>query len=193
MKKGRLFLICAAWATAFLGSAAAAAPARQFSADMVMQGSQGALQAKLYVGDQKTRMEMPQAVTILRLDRNMSYILMPDQRMYMENPLDMSLVAQTSANMPGETERKPLGKESVNGVSADKFQVTYNEPGKAPQSMYQWMGPNDIPVKRASLDGSWSVEYRNIQVGPQPNALFEPPADYEKFAMPSMADFQNMR
>ena len=43
------------------------------------------------------RMEMPQAVTILRLDRNMSYILMPDQRMYMENPLDMSLVAQTSA------------------------------------------------------------------------------------------------
>ncbi len=193
MKKIRLFLACAAWVAVFLGSVAAAPAQKQFSADMLMQGSQGAMQSKLYVGDQKTRMEMPQAVTILRLDRGLSYMLMPEQRMYMEHPLDMSLVTQTSTNMPGETERKPLGKESVNGVSADKFQVTYNEPGKAPQSMHQWIGPNDIPIKMASLDGSWSVEYSNIQVGPQPNALFEPPADYEKFAMPNMADIQNMR
>ena len=169
-----------------------AAGQQQFSADMVMQGPQGAIQAKIYIGNGKTRMEMPQAVTILRLDRNVSYMLMPAQRMYMEHPLDATMVAQTSANMPGELERKPLGKESVNGVSADKFQVAYTAAGRT-QSVYQWIGPQGIPTKMAAVDGSWSVEYRNVQVGSQPDSLFEPPADYQKFAMPNMADLEKIR
>lgn len=194
MKRRKKFYVFTAWAVlSAAGVAHAAAEPKQFSADMVMQGPQGVIQAKLYVGDRKTRMEMPQAITILRLDRSLSYILMPSQHMYMEHPLDMNMVAQTSTSMPGETERKSLGKESVNGVPAEKFQVTFSQAGQAPQTVYQWTGPNGIPVKIASVDGSWSVEYCNIQAASQPDSLFEPPADYQKFAMPNMADYANMQ
>ncbi len=36
----------------------------------------------------------------------------------------------------------------------------------------------------AAEDGKFTIVWKNFQSGPQDPALFEPPADYQKIAMP---------
>lgn len=42
----------------------------------------------------------------------------------------------------------------------------------------------NFPVKTAAVDGSWTQEYRNIKMGPQPNSLFEVPSGCKKLQAP---------
>ena len=46
--------------------------------------------------------------------------------------------------------------------------------------------PAVAPVKTAAADGSWTVEYKNIDRGSQADSLFEVPAGFQKTAMPGM-------
>ena len=156
-----------------------------FSADMVSQGGGQSIRGKIYITQNKMRMEMAQATMIMRHDRHVSWTLMPNQRMYMEQPMDPTMVAQFGAMSPGETERVSLGTETVGGQPAEKFRVTYTVGGMT-QTAFQWMGRQGIPLKVAATDGAWSVEYRNVRVGPQPDSLFEIPPGYQKFSVPSM-------
>ena len=166
---------------------AGAAPAQEFSADMVSRGEEQTVNARIYVAPQKVRMEMPESVMIIRRDKNLSWMLMPSEKMYMEHPVDMSSAPKVAKNFDNETERVAMGTEPVDGTPADKFKVTYTEKGKN-VSVYQWLRDGAIPVKIEALDGTWSMEYKNLKTGPQPADLFEPPADYQKFAMPGMGD-----
>ena len=43
-------------------------------------------------------------------------------------------------------------------------------------------------VKTIAENGSWQVEYKNINIGTQPDSLFEVPSDYSKFSLPSVQD-----
>ena len=53
--------------------------------------------------------------------------------------------------------------------------------------MYQWIATDiNFPVKTASVDGSWTTEYKNIKMGGQPDDLFEVPDGYQKSTMPNM-------
>ncbi len=161
--------------------------ATNFSAEMVMKAEGQIMQGKLYVSNSKSRMETQVGVIIARPDKNVSLILMPEQKMYMEQPIDLKRVPKTSKELPGETERTLIGTEAVEGKTAKKFKITYTENGRQ-ESLYQWLADGvPVPVKMETLDGSWSMEYRNINVGFQPDSLFEPPANYQKFAVPNMA------
>lgn len=157
-----------------------------FSADTVMNAGGQVMQGRIYVSGQKSRMETAVSVVIVRPDLNLIWMVMPEQKMYMEQPLDPERVPLTSREMPGETSRVIMGMESVDGVQAEKAQITYNHNGQS-NSMYQWNAPGiPIPVKMSALDGSWSTEYRNIQVGAQPAVIFEPPQTYQKMQMPDI-------
>ncbi len=158
---------------------------QDFSADMVSTANGQSFQGKIYVSQEKTRMDMPQNAVITRFDKNVTWMIVHEQRMYMEQPLDPTMRAKVSKEMPGEVERVALGPETVEGKPAQKFKITYTENRKQTQ-IYQWVGEADIPVKIEAVDGSWSVEYRNLEAGPQPDSLFEVPDGYEKFAMPAM-------
>jgi hypothetical protein len=183
MKKLTFFLLSAAILVA--ASARASAGSSQFSADMTSTTQGQTIAAKIYVGDKKTRVEMPQATMIMRLDRGVSIIVMAEQGMYMEQPIDPAMAAQTSRELPGEMERKSLGKEKVNGRDAEKFLVIFSQNGRT-DSVHQWVASEGFPVRTAALDGTWSADFKNIQAGPQPDSLFEPPAGYQKFEMPNM-------
>ncbi len=163
------------------------ASAQEFSADMASRIGKEVVNAKIYVAQDKIRMEMPESIMIIRMDKNMSWILMPSEKMYMEHPIDMASAPKVSKNFDGETERVPMGSEDVDGQPAEKFQVSYTENGKK-SSVYQWLRGSEIPVKVEAVDGSWSMEYKNLNIAPQPAALFEPPEGYTKFAMPSMEE-----
>lgn len=167
--------------------------ALDFSADMVNTSKGGVFKGKIFMAKDKSRMETDDAVTITRLDKKVVWILMPKDKMYMEQPFDPAQAAATKAStgkMDNEIERKLLGKEKIDGRMAEKFQVVYQQDGKK-ESVYQWIVPDiKIPVKLAAADNSWTMEYKNIKTSKQPDSLFEVPAGYEKFAMPkpSMKD-----
>ena len=167
--------------------AAVGAGAQEFSADMVSREGKQTVNARIYVTPQKVRMEMSESVMIIRRDKNISWMLMPADKMYMEHPVDMSSSPKVSKNFDGEIERVAMGTEAVDGQPAEKVKVTYTEKGKN-VSVYQWLRGGQIPIKVEAVDGSWSMEYKNLKVGPQPVDLFEPPADYEKFAMPGLGE-----
>ncbi len=162
--------------------------ALDFSADMVSTGEGRSFVGKIFVSNDKIRMEMMGTTTITRMDKKVAWMIMPEQKVYMEQPFDPEKVAGATEKMPGEVERDLIGEDSVNGKAASKYRVIYtSNVGKS--TVFQWIDKvSGIPVKTVSEDGSWAVEYRNLNVGAQDASLFEIPTGYKKFAMPKMDD-----
>lgn len=159
-----------------------------FSAEMVFKSQKIVYEGKIYVSNKKSRMENPKIINIARPDLNVAWTLLPKQKMYIEITFGVASFPKTYYQLPGEIERIEMGVETVDGKQAKKFEVTYTEGGRQ-DSIYQWMADGiPIPLKMESLDDSWSVEYRNVHVGPQPDAIFEVPPDYQKMAMTNQND-----
>lgn len=169
--------------------------AGDFSADMVSTSPEGSFIGKIYVSGEKSRMETVGAITISRMDKKIAWILMPTEKMYMEQALDARSAIGAQEKIDGEIERIAEGRETVNGRATTKYRVTYEAQGKR-EMVFQWIdGAEQVPVKTAAVDGSWSMEFKNMQAGPQDQALFEIPAGYQKmsFSMPSMEDMMSGR
>lgn len=172
---------------------AGAAKAADFSADVVSKSGGAVFQGKMYSSGEKTRMEAGPAVTITRTDRKAVYVLMPQQKMYMEQPFDPNKMVGSSDRVPGEENREPLGEETVNGVQAQKYRITYAVNGQK-NVVHQWLAKdNNVPVRTAAEDGSWSMDLKNINTGPVSPDLFDIPAGYQKLPMgiPGMGGIGN--
>jgi len=158
--------------------------AEDFSADMISTNQGMVFKGKIFSGQDKIRMEVPGSITIVRMDRQVMWLLMPKEKMYMEQPVDPTKAAATSDKVSGEIERKLVGKESIDGRMTDKYQIVYNQNGKK-QTLFQWFTAGlSVPIKTAAADNSWVTEYKNIKTDRQPDALFEVPADYQKLSNP---------
>jgi len=166
--------------------------AADFSADIVNTAGGRTTQGKIYMAGNKIRMETAEGVTITRMDKKVVWILMPGERMYMEQAFDQSKAPQTSESVTGEVERKKVGQETIEGKKADKYEIVYMADNKK-ETMYQWVLPEiKMPVKMVVPGkNGWSMEYKNLKMGKQPDSLFEVPAGYEKFAM-QMPSMKNM-
>ncbi len=163
----------------------AVATAVDFSADVIHQGKGYTGQSKIYAQGNKIRME-PKGqgqYSIVRGDLNKTWVVMPDQKMYMESKYDPSQVP-SQEKVRGEMSRKLVGSETIDGHPTKKYEVTYKDGDKVMKS-YQWMATDiNFPIKTAAIDGSWSMEYRNIRMGSPPDSLFEIPKGYGKMDMP---------
>jgi len=155
---------------------------QEFSADMVSRSGRQTVQAKFYVSGDKMRTEMPGNVVIMRLDKNLTWIIMLKQRIYMEQALKPKDLPKTSKELGGEIKRVSLGIETVDGKPAEKFKVIYVE-NSTRLTVYQWLRDSKFPVKIEAENGSWSIEYKNLSVGPQSADLFELPPGFQKLSM----------
>ncbi|MDD5255089.1 MAG: hypothetical protein PHR11_03440 [Candidatus Omnitrophica bacterium] len=163
--------------------------AEEFSAEVVNIAQDQRFEGKVFVGAEKMRMETPEAITITRMDQKKIWVLMPQQRMYLEQSFSTASLVGTSDKLPGETERTLIGEETIGGRAAKKFRIGYRQDAKE-ETVFQWYVPDfSIPVKIAAGDGSWVMEYRNIRMGKQPESLFEVPAGYKKFS----SDFSSLQ
>ncbi|MCG2813562.1 MAG: DUF4412 domain-containing protein, partial [Thermodesulfovibrionales bacterium] len=118
------------------------------------------------------------------------WMLMPEQKMYMEQPLKPENVPASTDKMPGEVERKHLGTETVDGKKTEKYRIVYTA-GSKRDAIFQWVDTDSgFPIKTAAEDGSWTTEYKNLKVAKQPDILFEIPAEYQKmsFGIPSIPE-----
>lgn len=161
-----------------------AVPAADFSAEVVNISQGKTVRAKIYVQAEKIRMEMPgvEDHTIVRSDRQVVWVVIPEDKTYVELPSPPAPGTGAKAKMKGEINRTYLGSETVNGFAAEKYEVHYRDQEKVHKA-YQWIAADlDYPIKISALDGSWSTEYRNIQMGAQPESLFEIPPGFARVA-----------
>jgi hypothetical protein len=189
MKRVLLMLLLAGLAVMILATAGLAA--QEFSADMVSTTKAGTVTGKIYVSQDKTRVEMSKSISISRIDKKVVWVLMPEQKMYSENQLKPEQMASaTPDKMPGEVERTLIGPEKLDGKNVLKYKITYTE-SKKKVVIWQWiLADTSFPVKTASEDGSWTTEFKNLKTGKQPESLFEIPEGYQLMSMGNM--FKNM-
>jgi len=167
----------------------AVAKAQEMSATIVNNAGGRSATSKFYMKNDKVRMETEMGggmYTIVRKDLKKVWMVMPPSKSYMEIEESKEAQKLPEEKVKGEVSRKEVGKEVIDGHPTIKYEVTAKVEDKV-TTTYQWMATDiNFPVKMAAVDGSWSVEYKDIKIGGQPDSLFELPEGYKKTAMPAM-------
>ncbi len=156
------------------------------------------MNGKFYFGGEKVRMDMAarghESIMITDLPKKVTYMLMPQQHMYMEMSHNSPMMGRQQrpefkpydasnpcANEEGVTCKK-VGSETVNGRACDKWEFSKN--GALERTV--WIDKaNHIPIKTVTSDGS-IFEFKNVKEGPQAASLFEIPSGYQKMDMGGM-------
>jgi hypothetical protein len=183
--------------------------AQEFSADVISRTADGKVsRSKLYQTPDKERFDstvelgVGKAIeTHMIIDRRgkLIYLIEPQQKTILVNHvLQLASNAAASGSNTNPCEElmkmvnptvvkqqfvcKQVGHESVNGRSAEKWQMESAGLGNGP--VFLWVDSQvKTAVKWTLADGS-SGELQNIKVGPQPASLFELPADYRRQDLP---------
>lgn len=172
--------------------------AAEFSADMINTSPMGKIEGKMFFKEGNFRQEMmmggQKQITIFRKDKNVVWVLMPAQMMYMEmqagSQQNMAPVDPDEIDKLGEKEY--LGKEKVNGYMCSKYRYTFHD--KSSGTAIYWISNKfNFPIKMQTqgTSGSMSMEYRNIQEKTVPASLFNIPGGFQKMSMPMMPGMQN--
>lgn len=185
-----LLLIIAAFAAAVAvsgcsGSAPEPGADVQFKATLVIGGPEGSDEYLVNFTRDRQRVELVPggATVILRLDRGVTWTLMRDSRLFLERPIEPGnknpLVYQPD-EMDGY---EKLGEETVDGHPVIKERFVMKNAGDEPKEVYRWFA-TDVgwPLKAQAVDGSWALEYRDVEVMPQDPGLFEVPEGYSSIA-----------
>jgi outer membrane lipoprotein-sorting protein len=162
------------------------ARAVELSADMVTKDGEQKQSGKLYVKGNKYRIETNggSEYAIIRHDKNKSWIVIPEQKAYIEMPFDPKKKPAIEDRQSPEENRKFLGSETINGHLSKKYEVTARE-GEPGDSFYEWIATDiNFPIKTMAVNGNWSIEYSNIKTS-VPDSFFEIPEAYEKITMSS--------
>ena len=162
--------------------------AQEFSAETLAFDPAGKpLSGMLYVGHGKVRVDSPEGTIVLMdLGAKTARVYDPRYKVYLERP-DRMTSLMLAANDPcqKESDRKSamdatcrvVGQETVNGRTTNKTEVTMTSGGQT-QTLHLWFDPKLHILVRYAMNGKIMSELRNIQEGPQPASLFEPPAGY---------------
>jgi Zn-dependent protease with chaperone function/outer membrane lipoprotein-sorting protein len=163
-----------------------------FSADMVTTHGKRTMRAKLYARPQAFRMEMQeqgtQVIMIMRFDRQVVWMLMPPERMVMEQPLQpVKDFTQAAMEPDAQVDREFLGVETAGPYLCRKYRVRVTHRGESYTGL-QWSADelNGFVVKMMDEKSGATVEYQNINLGAPDASLFEIPPGYSKMTMPGL-------
>ncbi|MGB6076464.1 MAG: DUF4412 domain-containing protein [Candidatus Acidiferrales bacterium] len=178
---------------------------RPFAATMVMTMKGRVSQMRYFATPGALRMEMTdtsgnggQMIMIMRTDCRLMWTVMPEQQMYMEINLanfkrggSASAGSQNIANaarMPdAKIDRQNLGSEQVGQYMCDKYRITVTtDKGTYVGTVWSARQLKGFPVKWLDDKTGMTMEFRDIDLGPQNPTLFMPPAGYRKMTMPGM-------
>ncbi len=170
-----------------------AEPKVEYSADQVA-GSEGkTVKSKVYHAPGRQRMDMEEGggkqFFIMRADRKLFWIVMPEQKMYMERSLEEGKKERRDLTDCSFTQ-KAAGKETVNGVDAAKSEIEVSCPDKSEYSGTMWTSKEGIMVKMDAVakgkgsKGRFRMELKNLKIGKQDPKLFEVPPGYQLMRMP---------
>jgi len=170
-----------------------AARAESYAITQVSRGPGGGQEAvtKWFVTPKKSRTEMvpdgsdpaSYVVVITRRDKGLSWTLFPARKAYIERTLDEGELRRFGERYKADLEVEDLGTAQVLGYDCEKQRVrgstvVGSRTVTSEQTVWQ-CGAFDIPLRIDGEDGS-RTRTTEIEVGPQPNGLFEVPRGYRK-------------
>ncbi len=136
----------------------------------------------------ETEMGGEQSVIIMRGDRELMWTVMPAQRMVMEfSILDAATQLAGIPELPEEKQwdsAQSVGRETVNGVATTRW-VVRSAAAEDRSEGTLWVSDEGILMRMDMHEGRGRtrMELSDLRVGPQSSSLFEPPADYQRFAV----------
>lgn len=148
--------------------------------------------SKVISKDGKQRIEQnangKKSVTIVRPDKKLVWMLMPEQNMFMEMPLDVKNqdIFSNMQDSKVKTDKEFLSNETVENHPAKKYHVTTSRDGKKESSGFIWEASdlNNFPVKYQNEDKTATMVWKNINFDPVHDSIFEIPSGYKKMEMP---------
>jgi hypothetical protein len=129
-------------------------------------------------------------ISILRGDVNKRYILTVSSKTYIEAPLTPGMLEPITASGKKMGIQEKVGTEEVNGELCDKYRLG-SDTGKTPQTRqpgpvdsgrprgFIWVGQSTHMIVKSD-NSNYTVEWKNIKLGPPDASVFEVPADYKK-------------
>lgn len=159
--------------------------AAEFTADTRIIGSGRSAENRLFYADDRWRIEehLPKneyRVTIFRADHKKLFVLWPDKKRYLVQPLPEKEFQIIATRKPGtEVERTVLGQEEISSYPVTKHLVIYDVQGRTVKSIEWFSKKLGVVIKSEAEDQSWSTEMTNITEGRLDPKLFEVPADFE--------------
>lgn len=162
--------------------------AAEFSAQVVTRFQGEETRGKVYVKGNRIRQEFPSGggtkIIIYNADTKLAWMVMPERQMYLEMPITEEITRSLMHAAKDQAQMKPLGSETVNGYSTNKYETAFRLNGGELRH-HIWIAKRlGLIIKVDSLDKTFSREYREIKEGEVPEALFAPPADYQKMRLP---------
>jgi hypothetical protein len=170
MKRGILVFLGTAF---FLFSVIAGAYAVEITADMVSKEGKITRNGKIYMKASKVSAERGSTpmYTIVRGDKGLFWQINNAEKTYIEAKLTPEMKPLLEEKFAGETGRKQVGTETINGYAAKKYEVTIPK-GKKTETVTHWYSAEyAFTVKVAG--SNWSTEYKNIKKGGVADSLFE--------------------
>ena len=170
MKRGMIVFLSTVF---FLLSVIASTYAIELTADRVSKEGKVTRNGKIYVKESKVRIEKGSTplYTIVRGDKGLFWQINNAEKTYIEAKLTPDMKPMIEEKFAGETVRKQVGTETVNGYSAKKYEVTVTR-GKKAETITQWYSPEYAFTVKVT-GGNWSTEYKNIKKGGVADSLFE--------------------
>jgi len=155
--------------------------AADLTADIVTKSGKRTTPGKIAVKGDKFRIDTAYTpiFNIGRGDKGVFWEINGAEKTYGEAKMTPALKPRIDEKLPGEISRKALGQETIDGYNAKKSEVTVKEGNKTVVYFQWWAADLGFPVKLASTDGTWSVEYKNIKKGAA-DSLFELPPGTNK-------------
>jgi outer membrane lipoprotein-sorting protein len=168
------------------------APTVEYSADSTLDAAGMKMRTRVYYSPGKQRREVTsdgqQQVMILRVDKSISWMLMPDSRQYMDMPLSTGM--ESSGAVEGyEVQRTAAGKERVNGLDTTRYKAVLETPAGIRLEGFIWVTEQGLLVKLdanatgSEVSGRMRMDVTNVRFGPQDPRLFEIPAGYTKYQL----------
>lgn len=165
--------------------------AAEFSAHMVLKDGSATTRGQIFIKGDKMRHEFLDAeghtVTIVRRDKKVLWVLLPQERTYTEIPLRLSTrLPGQFLHIPTEAlNRRKVGQETVAGLETEKYEVLLPGGERGALKQFYWISPKlGWPVKMTCPEKQIAVEYQNIREEPPPDRLFELPPGYRRQGAP---------
>jgi hypothetical protein len=201
------------WAFLFLCGvvAAGAPPARaenllalevEYSADAVFGTGDKARPGRIWRTPQALRGERVDGrhaqILIVRLDRRLAWVVLPEPKVVVEAPLDSLDMQLTAALQGGAGVRQTaVGKETIDGIATTKYRVQRDEPGGTSFDGFVWRSAQGIIMRvegkgtHKGRHGTVHARFSNVRIGRQDPAQFEQPGGFNRVVLGG-GDLQGM-
>jgi len=170
----------------------------EYSGEEVVETADSMGKTKVYSTPTMERREMSgggqQMISIARHDKRVTWMLMPEEKMYMEMPIGQSAEKKEEKTDPSayKIEQTPMGQETLNGIVMNKGKMIMTGKDGSKMGGFMWTTKEGIIAKMDALSveqgkkDRFKLEMQNLKIGKQPADLFEIPKGYEKLDMGAM-------